>query len=274
MIEQLRTIEEGTIYFKMRKVKTDELDLLAYRILSDNLEKYLSQDSEKGEKYYEWLRCWSYVLLCLKEEEQRDLVSETDYPQFIDFYSSFKKRTKGLSKEEALEVLYRLPWHMRTMLHASVGNHMISDFVHRVGEMKVIEQLNFSDVAYFDVTVYDQWALIALDKYSQQESKLDHQMKHNMHTLFYGLENYMRVYNKLYKNMDKKDQFGIDLLNDLMTISEIQHTKENQFDIMLLTISSLTFWHFETNRVKSEWVIKKGKFKHLKRIARKMNLAR
>lgn len=273
MVGQLREVGEGTIYYTARKIKTDDLDLIAYRVLSDNLRKYASHDSEKGEKYYEWLRCWSYVLLRIKEEELDEPKGVGDYPQFLDFYKSFKRRTKGLTSTEALEVLYRLPWHMRTMLHASIGQHMITDFIHRVGEMRSITQLNFSDVSYFEVTEYDQWALQTLHKHAEQESKLDFQMQRNFNLLIYGLENYNQVYAELYQNMTVKDQYGMDLLTDLMVISDIQNAKENQFDLMIFALSSLSFWHFEINRVKSKWVIKKGKFKHLKRIARKMKIA-
>lgn len=272
LIDQLAKIKgEATIYLKERSFQTDELDLLTYQVLSEYLNEHGGK--KKGDLYYELLHCWYYCLMRLKEEEQAMPIQEEEHqPQVIYFYHLFQQHTKNRSMEDKITLLYRYPWHLRTLLIASTGNYFVEDFVHEVASVHVLEEMNFEDVSYLAITPYDRSALYTIqdDLLLGHEEKLTYQLTKNLPVIPFTLQHFETFLKNGADKVEKEDEHGLNILGFLLDLYRKEEPKMSAFQFVLFALSAMCFWHFESNTMNSTWFVKEGKFRHLKSIREKL----
>lgn len=266
LIRQLNEIKgEATLYLKERSCQTDELDLILFQTLSDFLKEHGGK--KKGDLYYELLRCWYYTLIQLKEEEVQTSKEEEEHHSAQDFYAFFQHRAASLSLEDKITIMYRYPWYLRTLLVTSTGTYFHEDFIHNVASMTKIEELNFDDISYLAITPYDRWAIRTIedDLSLNHDEELTYQLTKNLLVIPYTMEHFQTFLKKGQSAVKEQDQHGLNILAFLLDIYQEEKPDMTAFQFVLFALSAMCFWHYEITTIKPKWLIKQGKFKHLKR---------
>lgn len=277
MVSQLvATRDEATIYFKQRKIEPDALDSCLYQILSDYFLEYEEELLDKVDRYEQLVQCWYYTNLRQKEIELGEAAHPDAEPHFVRFHELFVVRTADRTEDERREILYRMPWHFRTLLLVSRGNFYNEAFVHDVAELEVLTGFSMDDVSYFALAEYDRFALETIedDIRLEHQEKIRQQLMENLPTMIYNFQHIGEVREEIVNNgsgsISEADIHGVSILFYLMKMRREKQPDETQrmplYHFALLTLTALCFWHYEATFVQSSWMIKEGKFRHLKKI--------
>lgn len=273
MIEQIYNVEgEATIYFKNRKLITDKLDLFAYKIINEVIKADILASGKMGQ-YHGILKGWYYSLIRTEEEREGILRNEELEPSLEKCYQTIKEVLSELDENEKNEVMYRLPWHLRGLLLSSLKEYSLNEYyVENVANMNELEELNFEDTCYFAIASYDTWAIDTFydDIRLNQIEGFEKQIKGNLPKVAFMIENLVDIVKKGPDVVGEEDKHGLSIIAYLLKLRGEKKVELDLVDFYIITLSSMCFWHFEVSRTESTWVIKEGKFKHLKKIRDKL----
>jgi hypothetical protein len=268
MLQQLHeTKEEGTIYFSHRLKKADRLDSLIYRLIAlviienDEIKKH-----NKGTQYFYLLRSWLFSLQAMHANEK----SEDNDSITATFMENLEKLTPALTKEEVSEMLYRLPWHLRTILLTSNESQLDIISIAAIADYKSLEQFKNNGTMYFAFGGFDFTAIKAIhsDITDGNEVLLADELMKNMPAFGGGvtiLNKHLNGETASYETKDEHAFAGIAMLANEFLKSSKTKDIDDLFGHLLMTLSCICFWHLELTQVEHNWVIKTGKFKFLKK---------
>lgn len=265
MIEKLNEVEKGTIYFKNRKLVFKKIDLTVYRIVKYFADECENFAKEGDNQQYILLRAWYHSLVRMKENEMGQEFSKQPAKELDVFYEIVEEVTKSLTKEEKLEVMYRMPWHIRNLVISGNGKGVNLYFVGGIASCAEITEFGFGRKSYLNITNYDKWALDTVwdDLKEGNEEKLEFQLKNNLHTMVHALEHFSVWKEKNLDEIDQRDKHGLNIMAYILLLKKKLNVDLDAFHFYLFTLSSICFWHMESKETKNTgWKVKKGEFKH------------
>lgn len=264
LITQLQSFKEKgpvCIMMKNQKLKTSILDQIAYKLVYRCLEEMPRFQQSTVTQHNILMRFWFNTLISLKEEELGEESQEPEDPEITQFYNMFLEETEELTQQEKIRVLYRFPWHARTIAVASEPEEMDRNMIQWVAEIDNLDQ--FKKQSYFELKDFDGWALdtIADDLRLGHEEKILFQIRENLHTVAHGYEHFHNWVKKPKGSISEKDKHGLNTVAFLLVMrKEKELNTYSESDYFIWTLSCICYWILEATEVESTWFIKPGVF--------------